>query len=395
MKNRSFLRRLIIANILIFFVSALAFGQKSANTPLHEIPFEFELDKVIVPVTVNGKKTVRLILDTGMPEGIFLMKPEAAVDMELNYVEANVMLRGAGAGTSSAKMAMGAEYKLAGIAFTDQRVIVVNEEGPLSRTEWDGAVGASVFNRFVVEIDLEKEMLKLYDPQAFDAGMAGDAIELTFTRTKPYIKASLNVEGEKEVPILALIDTGAGAGLVISTARGWVAPANSIDAVLGGGIGGDVEGAVARAYSLSVGAARLKDIIVYFNRGEMPGDQEALIGMRVLNRFHVTFDYTAKKMYLRPNRHFGEPFEFNMTGLAVRPEKDGTLKVVDVVEGSPAYEAGVKTGDNVVSINGKKVSYSGFARIIEDIRKPGIKIEIEFSREGKTFSRSLVSRRLL
>ncbi len=395
MKNRSLLSRLITIHILIFLASALAFGQKSANTPLHEIPFEFELDKVILPVTVNGKKTVRLILDTGMPEGIFLMKPRAADDMELDYVAANVMLRGAGPGTSSAKMAMGADLKLAEIAFTNQRVIVLNEEGTISRTEWDGAIGASVFNRFVVKIDVEKEMLRLYDPKAFDAAMAGDAIDLTLTRTKPYIKASLNIEGKKEVSILAIIDTGASAGPVISTARGWIAPANSIDAVLGGGVGGDVVGAVARAHSLSVGATKLKDIVVYFNRGEMPGEKEALIGMRVLNRFHLTFDYPGKKMYLKPNTRFEEPFEFNMTGLAVRPEKDGTLKVVDVVEGSPASDAGVKTGDKVVSIDGKKVSYSGFAKIVREIRKPGIKIEIEFERGGESFSRSLVSRRLL
>ena len=395
MKNRSLLKRLIIINILIVVAAATALGQKSANKPLHEIPFEYELDKVIVPVEVNGKKTVRLILDTGMPEGIFLMKPGAADDMELSYVGANVMLRGAGPGTSSAKMAMDAELKLAGIAFSGQRVIVLNEEGPLSRTEWDGAIGASVFNRFVVEIDVEKEMLRLYDPKAFDAGMAGSAIDLTLTRTKPHIQAAVNIEGVKEVPILAIIDTGASAGLVISTARGWVAPANSIDAVLGSGVGGDVEGAVARAYSLSVGATKLKDIVVYFNRGEMPGDKEALIGMGVLNRFHVTFDYTAKKMFLKPNGRYEEPFEFNMTGLSVRPAKDGALEVVGVIKGSPASDAGVKKGDKVVSIDGKKVSYSDFAKIIEEIRKPGIKIEVEFERGGKTFSRSLVSRRLI
>jgi len=59
------------------------------------------------------------------------------------------------------------------------------------------------------------------------------------------------------------------------------------------------------------------------------------------------------------------------------------VTVSSVVAGSPADQAGLKVGDTITSVDGKKVAKG--AELVADIaaRKPGAKVQLEFLRNGK------------
>jgi serine protease Do len=59
------------------------------------------------------------------------------------------------------------------------------------------------------------------------------------------------------------------------------------------------------------------------------------------------------------------------------------VTVSSVVAGSPADQAGLKVGDTIITVDGKKVSKG--AELVADIavRKPGSKVELGFVRNGK------------
>jgi serine protease Do len=59
------------------------------------------------------------------------------------------------------------------------------------------------------------------------------------------------------------------------------------------------------------------------------------------------------------------------------------VTISDVVAGTPADQAGLKVGDTIISIDGKKVNKG--SALVDDIasRKPGSKIELGFIRNGK------------
>jgi hypothetical protein len=386
---------LYIAAILIAITaSSIHAGD---NKPLHEIPFIYEMDKVIVPVSINGTKAIRCILDTGMPEGVFLMNPAAAKGMNLQYGATNVMLRGAGSGSESASMAMGASVTLAKIAFENQRIIVLNNAGPLAALGVDGVIGASIFNRFVVEMDVEKKMLRLFGPDKFDSKDAGDSFDLTVTRTKPYITAPVNIDGKTDLPLTLVVDSGASSALMLveKPDNGVAAPAKSIDGIAGRGVGGQSMGKIARANRLKLGKHNLERVITRFRTDPLPGNADGLIGMKVLERFLVTFDYPGKRMFLKPNRSYSRPFEFSLIGLSVLPIKGGRLEVDYVYKGSAASEVGIKKGDVIVSVDKKHLSFAEYSDLDESLVAPGRKIEIEIERDGVRQIKSLSLRRIL
>jgi len=59
------------------------------------------------------------------------------------------------------------------------------------------------------------------------------------------------------------------------------------------------------------------------------------------------------------------------------------VTVSSVVAGSPADQAGLKVGDTITTVDGKKVTKG--AELVADIasRKPGVKVELSFIRNGK------------
>lgn len=65
-----------------------------------------------------------------------------------------------------------------------------------------------------------------------------------------------------------------------------------------------------------------------------------------------------------------------------------------VVVGSPAFKAGIKKGDALLEINGRKLDSMTEARIVLERLKPGGEISLKYSREGKELkaTATLVSR---
>jgi len=110
----------------------------------------------------------------------------------------------------------------------------------------------------------------------------------------------------------------------------------------------------------------------------------------VLKHFNVFIDLQQKMMSLEPNRLYHDQFEVNCSGLELVTDDAFQGVIIDhIYAGSPAEEAGLKVGDEIVQINGANVSDFQLPQIRSMLSQDGEEVEILINREGKLRSYTL------
>ena len=82
------------------------------------------------------------------------------------------------------------------------------------------------------------------------------------------------------------------------------------------------------------------------------------------------------------------PPPFNRTGLQLSKKADGTFTVTYVYPHSPAFAAGIKTGDRIVAIDGKPASeWSGADITAANLAPPGTRRSYTIAAPNSTRTR--------
>ncbi len=269
------------------------------------IPFTYENGHIYVTATINGKKRVRLILDSGASATIF--NSEVVGAMELPEV-GTMPARGVG-GFVEVKLVKSDSVAIGDITLFDQigglmdltgLNVVRNDSLPFG-----GVVGYDFLSQFPTTIDPLREVVTVYDPEHFVAPQNGYAIPFDLTMQVPTVEASVNgIHGR------FLIDLGNAMGLIL---HGPFVEKNKLDTLprieVGegrriGGIGGDVESRMVRIAELRVGEFKLKEIPAVISAGTSGISGSVVvdgnIGNGILRSYKVVFDYRHQVLYLLP-----------------------------------------------------------------------------------------------
>jgi S1-C subfamily serine protease len=100
-------------------------------------------------------------------------------------------------------------------------------------------------------------------------------------------------------------------------------------------------------------------------------------------------------MLLLPNDRFAEPFEWDMSGLHLLPDEDGSLRIDAIVGGSPAAQAGLESGDTVTHVDGRPVSAGDLFAIRDRMKRAGGTVAVTALRDGAPLEAKLTLRRLV
>jgi predicted aspartyl protease len=361
------------------------------------VPFRTMYDLVVIPVTINGHGPLQLILDTGAPLLVVLNK-EVVPQLKLNVV-GQIPVGGAGDGErQTSPFATGITASVGGYEVRNSAGIVGAGAASDILKKVDGIIGAPLFQHAIVEIDWDARVVRFHDPARAPV-MRGDTLPLTIKRSLHVsVPTAISVNGAPKTLDLEL-DTGANGALSVSRdalATIGATPRASISMLTGYGSRGASRGEFIRTDTLRLGGVALHSIPTAVP-GNEPGET-GRIGLPVLQRFHVYFDYPGKRLILRPRANRADPFPFTTVGISLQPGVDSMPRVVaEVLPGSPGADAGVMVGDIITAVGGRSVTLFSEEEIRPLLRypAPGSTVTVSLRRGGETIERSIAARVIL
>jgi PDZ domain/Aspartyl protease len=330
------------------------------------VPFLLQRNLIVVETWLNAKGPYNFLLDTGIGTSL-ITDPYVGQALNLS-LEGRFLVAGAGEErpleafqTRGVAVRLGQEIEAAELSFLILSEDVLDLSGYVGMPI-HGLLGSDVFRSFAVEIDPVRQLLTFHHPEQYKAptGKRWASLPLDMEGRKSYLTLPVQVSSTLTLPLKLVLDTGAGHALSLETtsdARLGL-PENRLRTSLGRGLSGNINGYLGRVPAMQLGRYRLPALLTSFpdaadvaQRTDAP--RNGNLGFELLKRFRVVIDYTHNRLLLRPNALFKEPFEHDMCGfdlLALGPTYR-RFKVMRIEPDGPAAQAGLKPGDEIISIN--------------------------------------------
>ncbi len=395
------------------------------------IPFQISNNLIVIPVYINGVN-LNFLLDTGVEKTI-LFSLDNADSLQFNDIE-RIKIKGLGDGIPiEAFHSKRNKIAINGLVDNNHEVYVIldqeiNFSSQLGITV-NGILGYHFFKNHFIEINYQKKKVNIF-PSKEDFSQKKlnkyQEIPLSIELEKPYIEAFASMNN-KEIKTKLLVDTGSSDALWLFENENIKCPQNYFDDFLGRGFSGNIYGKRSRIDKLKLGEY---DIIIptisfpevsSLQNVNMVVGRNGSVGGEIFKRFDVIFDYPNKKVYLKKNLNFDDPFNYNMSGVdfqhsglqwieekvALKTEFVGELntklafddrsrnvkyqfalkpvyEISNVRKNSPGDLAGIQKGDLVQKINGK-IAFNYKLYEINDLMQSdeGRWVTIEVERKGK------------
>jgi hypothetical protein len=309
---------------------------------------------VVVRATLdNFGDSLNFILDTG--SGGISLDTLTAAYYKLNVEPSDKTIKGIG-GSKSLSF-----YKNGTLHFTGLDVknldFHINDYQILTEVygfRVDGIIGYSFFRRYIVALDYNTTMLKIYSPGSFKYPRNGTFLKPAFTN----IPVTRHEIGDlKTYYSNFYFDTGAGLCVMLSDQfvndSILISGKRKIVTTQVEGLVGKITMKLSTLKTIKIGPYRFKRVPVHiyrdsvnvFNYPTLVG----LLGSDLLRRFNIVLNYPERTIHLSPNNHFRDQFDYSYTGMNYY-FIDGKVVITEIQQDSPAEKAGFQPGDIIFGI---------------------------------------------
>ena len=297
--------------------------------------------------------TLNFVLDTG--GGGISLDSNTCAYFGLKTEPSNRLIRGI-AGIKYAEFARGHSIVFPGLRI-DNLDFHINDYEILTSAygiRIDGIIGYTFLRRYIVIINYDKEEIDVLEPGTFKYPKGGYLLRPQFT-TLPMQNAI--VKDNREVNAKFYFDTGAGLSLLLNDEivadSAILSKKRKLFNTEVEGLGGKKQTQMSVIKEFRLGPYKFKNVPVHIFHDEYGITAYpilgGLIGNDLLRRFNVILNYPEQQIYIKPNTHFTDLFDYSYTGLGIYLI-NGAITVTDVIKESPAEEAGLKVDDIILGV---------------------------------------------
>lgn len=320
---------LLLINSLIF--AQINFNQGKINDKEYYevIPYETEIGKIILPVTIKDK-TYRFLLDTGAPN---LFSPQLL--KELNVAEGDsINVNDANNQDQKMKFVVVPQVKIGNLIFENQAGLIYDFEkhNLLSCYKIDGFIGSNLLQNSIIKINgSNKTVIITNKIKSLNIDKKPIKMKLVGNQKSPYIELKFEGKNNDKASDMVLMDTGMD-GLYDMSKRAYtIFEKNNIFKALYSATGiGDLglfgAGNSSEQKLLEIENANLNQQIINNLMVSTTSDDNSRIGLDFLKYGDITLDFLNKKFY----------FE--------------SAKTIDVKEKTPKFYTSVQNDKVVIGI---------------------------------------------
>ncbi len=339
---------------------AVFFAVAAAVTPLADVPFNDDFGLIFFEASINGSEPITFVLDTGFD--VSILDADVAAQLGLQVLDSKTEAQPGGIVETGRLPPV--SLAIGGLLVDELVLTTVPLSGAgafVGRTV-DGILGHDVLERFVVDIDYPNRRLRFHPSEGWHHSGPGQILPVVIEESEVFLSAGIVMPTGRTVFGSFKLDTGSVdvAGLNLN----FVSDSELLDSTtrelnMGGvAVGGSTEGRLFRAAAFVIGADRFDAPLIGYtvdSGGFENRDDAGTVGAAVLARYRLILDYSRNRIILEDGPKTGEKVTEGHSGMLVvspGPAFD-TLVIAQVIPGSPAAEAGLAPGDEVVSMDGR------------------------------------------
>jgi len=338
------------------------------------LSFELIDDHIVFPVSVNASEPLNFVLDSGAAATVIFESPNTQ-KLPL-VIGGELSVSGVGNGPNpvahvvkDTDLHLGS-VRVEGLSAVYLPLASVPFFDSLEEVYFDGVIGAPFFERFVVEIDYDQQLISFSEPGSGQTRIdhrstAWQELPLELQSGLPYLTTHIGTGPGQSIAVKLLIDTGyrGPVSLTPETHDEIDEPLNYFSH-LGQGLSGDVPHKVAMSEFLTIGDFELNRIPVSYSisGGESDGGSNGLLGNKVLSRFNLVFDYPNERMFVTPNQQFAKPITADRSGLLIRPHLMGAV-VKSIAKDTAGERSNLQVDDVITSIDGEPVTPASITKL--------------------------------
>lgn len=363
---------------MIFLLSVLqiwtvnqGYGQNftfEGNRKKESISFSLVKNLIIVPLYINGKGPYDFILDTGV-NPLIITDASIIDSLDLKSMR-TTKLAGLGEGNDleayltnqiSVRLGHASANHVPSAILKKDIFDLSNHVG----IHIYGLIGYYFFNSFTVRIKYPAKRLLFALPDV-KVKRKGEKMPIEMISNKPYLQLSVSPTGKEKIDVKMIVDIGASHALSLEALNGkpFPLPEKTIQANLGVGFAGLISGRIGRLKKVEMGSFKFENVLSSFPDFEQAGAKTGLVarngnvGSNLLKHFDLTVDYTRQTIHMKPNSFSKMAFEHDMSGMEVyvHQGKPDLFFVGRIEQNSPAKEAGILPGDQLLTVNFKPVN---------------------------------------
>lgn len=382
---------MILRFFLLFYFSGIVFCtaqdegfQLINNIDKLEIPFQVHGNQIIIPVEVNGVE-LNFSVDSGSARSIIF--DFNGID-SLN-IKKGKLLKFTGYGEKEYFQAYHSDNNSLRIAnnYVNENaelLIMMDEEFSISERigyPVNGLLGKDFFNSNLVHIDNENLKITIFKHDVKLPRKIRNLKPYSFEmiKDKPHLKTKLS-NNNSSIEITTMLDTGSSDALLLfNVDNQFQEPEEGFRDYLGYGMNGKVFGKRSKIDLLELWDEKIRKVTVSIpdltslSKDKKLSKNFGSIGMEIIRRFNLTFDYKNKLLYVNSLHSLNEGFYYNMTGMTVI--RDGYEIKAELKEATSENAQGFyKNHDGQITVNlYKKLEYNKIPKIIvENVTKGSV-----------------------